>query len=180
MHRWVTGLVLLVASLIAPWVATAQSIHGQVRSSAPLAGVAVQAELDGHALALITTGVDGRFSLMLTGAKDSSDLRVSFVKAGFRQENRLLSVGSASAKALDIVLEPLTGSGAISPAEKALWDAHRTSSGDGPLMFVPYALSGGAAGQASDINARLVFNCSASSALDYRQCCRMPRRRRLY
>jgi hypothetical protein len=158
MHRRIGRFVLLAGLLLAPCLALGQTVTGRVvQGSTPLAGVAVQAELDGHALASVATGADGHFSLALSGGKTSSDLRLSFVKTGFRQENRLLSVGTAAARPLEIVLEPLTGSGAISDAERRLWDPNRTSSGNGPLLFVPYSLSGGAAEQATDINARLAF-----------------------
>lgn len=159
MRGWLKAALLAGAMLCLPppGAAQAQSVEGVVREQSPLAGVAVQAELDGRALAGVSTDSAGRFSLPLgTGARATSDLLLSFTKKGFRQENRSLTVGAATAKPLDVVLLPLAGAGAITDADRKLLDPHRTLAGIGPLMFVPYTLTGGAlAGNADELNLRL-------------------------
>lgn len=156
MRYRLTCCLLSLAVLSSPFAARAQTVVGVVHATSPLQGVSVQAELEGHSLPQVSTGADGHFSLPLTGAKPSSDLRLSFIKDGFRLQTIQGSVAGASAKALDILLEPLTGQGAISSAERALWDPQRTAAGNGPLMFVPYSMGPDAA-QAADLNSRLQF-----------------------
>jgi hypothetical protein len=159
LYRRLTFALSLGAALLILFVASgqAQTVSGMVRERAPLADVAVQAELDGRSLATTTTDAAGRFSFGLgTGVRSTSDVLISFTKSGFRQENRALIVSTATARPLDIVLLPLTGEGAITEAEKKVLDPRRTREGTGPLMFVPYALPAGTtAGSVADLNQRL-------------------------
>jgi hypothetical protein len=157
MHHRLAACLVPLALFFLPLVASAQTVSGVVHASSPLEGVQVQAELDGHPLPQLSTGTDGHFSLPLDAAKATSDLSLSFAKSGFRPQTRLLSVATASAKALDVVLEPLTGQRAISDAERAQWEPQRTAAGNGPLIFVPYSLHDGTPAQAAELNSRLPF-----------------------
>lgn len=151
------SLALLLCAALVPFSAPAQTVSGTVRGGAPLSSVAVQVELDGRPLTDVSTDAAGRFSFQFAAAtRSTSDVLVSFVKSGFRQASRSLSVGAATARPLDIVLLPLTGEGAIPEDVKKVLDPRRTPEGTGPLMFVPYVLPAGAAtGTAAELNLRL-------------------------
>ena len=158
MRAWIKPLIATAGGLLLSLSARAQTVTGVVRDQAPIAGVTIQAELDGHALQAVSSGNDGRFSLQLSGARATGDLLLSFTKSGFRQENRILKVGDAPPKPLDIVLLPVVGSGAVTDAERRMLDPHRSLDGIGPLMFVPYSLAGGTAVEhPDDLNLRLRF-----------------------
>lgn len=159
MRGWLRAALLsgLALSLPLPGAAQEQTVSGVVRERAPLAGVTVQAELDGRALASSSTDNNGEFSIQLgTSATAASDLVLSFTKTGLRQENRFLKVGAATMKPLDIVLLPLSGTGVPSEADRKLLDPRRTTVGTGPLMFVPYVFVADTAPSNTDeLNLRL-------------------------
>ena len=149
---------LALCLLHLPLCAPAQTVSGTVLGGgAPLAGAEVRIELDGRALPRVGTDAAGKFSFALgAGTRNTSDLLLSFDKAGFRQENRSLSVADARARPLNISLLPLTGAGAIPDDIRKMLDARRTLQGTGPLMFVPYVLPGTqSAGNQTELNRRL-------------------------
>ena len=149
---------LLWAALL--WAAVAppgaaQDLAGIVTAAGkPLAGVAVTAEADGRSIGNTLTNAQGQFAIPLTSAAGARDFAVNFTRAGFRSEVRRLD-RAAAARPLQISLLAATGPGAISPQDETRLRPLISPAGVGPLMFVPYDLQGGDAGQIAATNQRL-------------------------
>jgi hypothetical protein len=152
-----TWLIALPLSALLALPAFAQSIAGAVRADAPLQDVVVKVEVNGRALTSVKTDASGRFSFVLAGGTpESSDVLMSFDKPGFVPATRLDSARNAAARAIEIVLLPRTGAGALSDDVRKALEPAVTKSGTGPLTFVPYTLPANApAGTASELNQRL-------------------------
>jgi hypothetical protein len=147
--------VLFGALLALP--AHAQTVSGVVRAADSLRDVSIQVEVNGRHLATVGTNAEGRFAFSLApGTDPSSDVLMSFSKAGFAPATRLASVRDAAARPLEIELLPRTGQGAISEEVRKILEPAVTRVGTGPLMFVPYRLPADATlGAAGDLNERL-------------------------
>lgn len=146
---------LLGALLALP--AHAQTVRGVVRAAEPLREVSIQVEVNGRHLATLATTTAGEFSFALApGTAPSSDVLMSFAKAGFAPATRLASARDAAARPLEIELLPRTGQGAISDDVRKILEPAVTRVGTGPLVFVPYRLPAAAAlGAAGELNERL-------------------------
>lgn len=146
---------LFGALLVLP--AHAQTISGMVRAAEPLHDVSILVEVNGRRLTTVSTDAGGRFSFSLaSGTGPSSDVLISFSRAGFAPATRLVSARDAAARPLEIELLPRTGQGAISEEVRKILEPAVTRVGTGPLMFVPYRLPADATlGTVSDLNQRL-------------------------
>ncbi len=134
----------------------AQTLTGTVGAAGkPLEDAVVAAEANGRGFGNTRTDAQGRFSIPLAPAGSARDYAVTFGKAGFRDEVRRLD-RNAVGRPLQVILLANSGPSAISAQDEAKLRPLITTSGTGPLMFVPYALPAAGSGvPAADANQRL-------------------------